>query len=1532
MDATSCQEPVSVPAGPSEMTSDNPSPGGASPTEAAIPGNGVNGPVKGKVATAIPKLPKNSPREPRRVAQSSGLERQTVPHSRPAPGSRDSSRALGISSIRKANGPEKGSPKVGLRGSPGAKPTDRLTGSSSPANGVKPLEKKCGMGQGSQSPPKPTGRLTSGRSTPVDGIKPLVKKSGTSQGSQSPPKPTGRLAGGSNPVNGIKSQGSQSPPKPARKPIVRPVVGASKQSTVSKPMVESPTSAKQAVPKPERPATTKPLSRPSSSTGPPSSGRPSTPARVPLTERSLAAKPKVLATSSAQGAALPPRKATDHLTKKDAIKPSSPVKSSSPAPIPNKTVALRIANQKTAKTVNHDRRPEQKSEAKPKGHVVASTPKASDKVKPGVAVSPVPKTPPPKPGSVTKSTTPRATAQKTPSTASHRAAKPGSGKTSPKKQIVYSLEPVPVPRKRPPNLDSPLEQSIKSEQDEKTEVEKAELPCSPLLLPQPSPVVEQQSVINTEKILDGETQVSVQPLKAPKVEDSTTREEILPCNKTERPEAQQAAIQTKAPDSMKENPAETEVIMPVSAEQPHVTAEGKWPLPLRDSTSESQEITSDPVFPLQPCFTTEKAPSLVLEQALSCTESTVTKPKLTLLSSKPPDTVSGDTGKTPEVLSPQVYAESSYSREDQQSMVHEVKSVQSAKKVGEQLLPTDTLKEKSPPSLVKEEFSQHSEKERVRTDDITLDLEDLEDVSQKTTQQHSPFLSEKANPAQHVQPLPSQQEMEQTDEELMPKKPGDAQEKTVKTTDQMSGLNWEEPFIKYNKPVEAQLKDECVGMDIKTLKGFSPEELLNGAGDLLKEETHSKNMEGPTRTPEVVIVQEDDLAVLDRAETQTELREIENASFQEQLHELASPALATPETTKSQLWSANQNDDAELSKEEIPMSTKVSQDFMDENKIPFHLSDQKLQSNQSTSMLPGKSDDTTVNAKGREVLVSGVCKFGSDIEVIPLKGGLVPIGFESFIDAENKLEEPQHQVKEDTGDSVGSKFTSSGNEQNTIPLEASQPSVSKPTNKLVDGHGDVADLSHTEHITEGFPEVTSQTESSVTRSVAEEQAKNSIHLLESTPFPDKPELPALKGLVKGHMVDCKDDPLDPETQNLIAKPQSLLLKTAKVFTAADKTNEDASSCNLEQNQKPEVNPPQSESPEKVSSKSSTLSGPDLAGKSSSETSTPEELRDYDSSSGVESRSDDKLGGSVEQPFAPTQQMISPLEDLPADLDLGIHMEKGDDEAETLPADEIMGDPPTELTISSSEEEHFEPEGDGDLLLKDSKCSTLQSTDNSLDKSKPIVSLASSLSKPSTLHSVEESEDLGSGDAGTETPASTNSAESYDVFDSAFQLHSTDSCGKSPGVSSLSSEEHLLDGGRDQFMKGPQGEIGICLGPCSMGKERNQLVETQDNDSGSLFPHEASSPEPPGWKQEIVGGFRTDWNQQLEASPPKDGENQMGDSPMWMPVPVPLADFGQKNIEYTVMPDLMPPAYGAQATEALRTAPCAKTDNVPTGNV
>lgn len=270
----------------------------------------------------------------------------------------------------------------------------------------------------------------------------------------------------------------------------------------------------------------------------------------------------------------------------------------------------------------------------------------------------------------------------------------------------------------------------------------------------------------------------------------------------------------------------------------------------------------------------------------------------------------------------------------------------------------------------------------------------------------------------------------------------------------------------------------------------------------------------------------------------------------------------------------------------------------------------------------------------------------------------------------------------------------------------------------------------------------------------------------------------------------RESPLGPEVT--VHKPQSLPLKSLELL-------QEPAQCPPPPGQLSSSSA-ESEGPSKSrSSKSSTLSGPDLAGKSSSETSTPEELRDYDSSSGVESKSDEKL----EQSFP-----RSPLEDLPGEQDLGIHMDKGDDEAETLPADELLGDPPTEPTVSSEEEGEL----DGDLLKEPSFPAM----------GKPLVCRVPA---PPRKPSLEESEELGSGDAGTGTPASTNSATS---FDAAFHLHSTDSCGKSPGLSSLESEEHSAESTRDQIPKGSE--------PASLPEAEEQGKISLPGDWGCQLEH------------------------------------------------------------------------------------------------
>ncbi|XP_064842574.1 mucin-19-like [Oncorhynchus masou masou] len=208
------------------------------------------------------------------------------------------------------------------------------------------------------------------------------------------------------------------------------------------------------------------------------------------------------------------------------------------------------------------------------------------------------------------------------------------------------------------------------------------------------------------------------------------------------------------------------------------------------------------------------------------------------------------------------------------------------------------------------------------------------------------------------------------------------------------------------------------------------------------------------------------------------------------------------------------------------------------------------------------------------------------------------------------------------------------------------------------------------------------------------------------------------------------------------------------------------------------------------SQSSTLSGTALAVHSSSETSTPEELRDYDSSSGVESRSDKQQ--------TPVPSNVQP--DL--EQDLGIHLERGDEEeeAETLPADEVLGaGPPTApasapSSPSTSGDEASDTEGE--MQINDTNVPVTMDDSAEFD-SPPSARI---------LPALEEDEEVVEAPAGGEeedggggTPQSANSVASYgfDCTMSNSNAHSTaESCGKSPGIFSLENEDQLPEEAKD----------------------------------------------------------------------------------------------------------------------------------------
>ncbi|KAI3353057.1 hypothetical protein L3Q82_019617 [Scortum barcoo] len=183
----------------------------------------------------------------------------------------------------------------------------------------------------------------------------------------------------------------------------------------------------------------------------------------------------------------------------------------------------------------------------------------------------------------------------------------------------------------------------------------------------------------------------------------------------------------------------------------------------------------------------------------------------------------------------------------------------------------------------------------------------------------------------------------------------------------------------------------------------------------------------------------------------------------------------------------------------------------------------------------------------------------------------------------------------------------------------------------------------------------------------------------------------------------------------------------------------------------------------------SVPGMSLSSTLSSETSTPEELGDYNRDG---------------KPQDTQAALLSPQPDLNYQ-DLGIHLERGDreaeEEAETLPADEVLGGPataPTSNPSSSSvtEDEASDTEGEAQL-------------DDSLES--PAVSHITFDSQPPAqrcLSTVEEGEEEGVAGEDTTPPSATSLASyGFDTTTTASNSNAQstgESCIKSPGIFSL----------------------------------------------------------------------------------------------------------------------------------------------------
>lgn len=188
-------------------------------------------------------------------------------------------------------------------------------------------------------------------------------------------------------------------------------------------------------------------------------------------------------------------------------------------------------------------------------------------------------------------------------------------------------------------------------------------------------------------------------------------------------------------------------------------------------------------------------------------------------------------------------------------------------------------------------------------------------------------------------------------------------------------------------------------------------------------------------------------------------------------------------------------------------------------------------------------------------------------------------------------------------------------------------------------------------------------------------------------------------------------------------------------------------------------------------------GMSLSSTLSSETSTPEELCEYNRE------------GKPQLPTQGAQAPVLSLQPDPEDQDLGIHLERGDGEgeeegeAETLPADEVLGGPETAPTSnpsssSTTEDEASDTEGEAQL-------------DDPLD-GQGINNITFDCQPPNQrcLSAVDEGEEeVEGGVGGDATPPSANSAASYgfDTMTTASNSNAQstgESCTKSPGIFSL----------------------------------------------------------------------------------------------------------------------------------------------------
>ncbi|KAF4075212.1 hypothetical protein AMELA_G00231870 [Ameiurus melas] len=251
------------------------------------------------------------------------------------------------------------------------------------------------------------------------------------------------------------------------------------------------------------------------------------------------------------------------------------------------------------------------------------------------------------------------------------------------------------------------------------------------------------------------------------------------------------------------------------------------------------------------------------------------------------------------------------------------------------------------------------------------------------------------------------------------------------------------------------------------------------------------------------------------------------------------------------------------------------------------------------------------------------------------------------------------------------------------------------------------------------------------------------------------------------------------------------------------------------------------------SQSSTLLDPELAIHTCSDSSTPEELKDYSISTGLENQ---------KQPL--TVSLIpASLPDIMQDLRIcrsdHAGSEHEEDEPETLPADDMLVQKSSQLTdqpsLHSSATGDEASDSEGDLQLGDP--TEPGSTGNECFDSTQGVHSMSAL--------VEECEEACvemEGGGGSDAPQSATSAASNGfecTISNSNASSTTESCIKCPGIFSLKNEEQLPEESKDAS---PIKELDLA--PASTYSQLpNQLADESSLDIGSAKT-DLSSPQSP----------------------------------------------------------------------------------------